>query len=31
MTTPALVIDGNVKVAGKLPSSAEIKQLLGSN
>jgi small redox-active disulfide protein 2 len=31
MTTPALVIDGKVKVAGKLPSSAEIKQLLGSN
>jgi len=30
MTTPALVIDGKVTVAGKLPSSAEIKQLLGS-
>jgi small redox-active disulfide protein 2 len=29
MTTPALVIDGKVKVAGKLPSSEEIKQLLG--
>ena len=28
MTTPALVIDGKVKVAGKLPSSEEIKQLL---
>jgi small redox-active disulfide protein 2 len=31
MTTPALVIDGKVAVAGKLPSSAEIKQMLGSN
>jgi len=29
MTTPALVIDGKVTVAGKLPSSEEIKQLLG--
>jgi small redox-active disulfide protein 2 len=30
MTTPALVIDGEVKVAGKIPSLAEIKQLIGS-
>jgi small redox-active disulfide protein 2 len=30
MTTPALVIDGKVKVAGKIPSIAEIKQLIGS-
>jgi small redox-active disulfide protein 2 len=30
MTTPALVIDGEVKVAGKLPSLAAIKQMLGS-
>jgi len=30
MTTPALVIDGKVKVAGKIPSVEEIKQLLGS-
>jgi small redox-active disulfide protein 2 len=29
MTTPALVIDGKVKVAGKIPSLAEIKQLIG--
>jgi len=29
MTTPALVIDGKVKVTGKLPSSEEIKQLIG--
>jgi small redox-active disulfide protein 2 len=30
MTAPALVIDGKVKVAGKLPSLAEMKQLIGS-
>ena len=30
MTTPALVIDGEVKVAGKIPSLAEMKQLIGS-
>ena len=30
ITTPALVIDGEVKVAGKIPSLAEIKQLIGS-
>jgi small redox-active disulfide protein 2 len=29
MRTPALVVDGIVKVAGKVPSPAEIKQLLG--
>jgi small redox-active disulfide protein 2 len=28
MTTPALVIDGEVKVAGKLPSLVEMKQLI---
>ncbi|MDP8216728.1 MAG: thioredoxin family protein [Candidatus Kaelpia imicola] len=28
MTTPALVVDGKVKVAGKVPSSDEIKGLL---
>jgi small redox-active disulfide protein 2 len=30
MTTPALVIDGQVKVAGKTPSADELKKLLGS-
>jgi small redox-active disulfide protein 2 len=29
MTTPALVIDGKVKAAGKLPSLADIKQMIG--
>jgi small redox-active disulfide protein 2 len=28
MTTPALVINGEVKVAGKIPSLAEMKQLI---
>lgn len=28
MTTPALVIDGSVKIAGKVPSLQEIKKLL---
>ena len=28
MTTPALVIDGTVKVAGKVPSVEEIKKML---
>jgi len=28
MTTPALVVDGEVKVVGKVPSVEEIKQLL---
>jgi small redox-active disulfide protein 2 len=27
MTTPALVIDGNVKTVGRVPSSDEIKQI----
>ena len=30
MTTPALVIDGKVKVAGKIPSVEEIKQFIGA-
>jgi small redox-active disulfide protein 2 len=30
MTTPALVIDGQVKIAGKIPSVEEIKQLISS-
>jgi small redox-active disulfide protein 2 len=29
MTTPALVIDGKVKAAGKIPSLADIKQMIG--
>jgi len=29
MVTPALVVDGEVKVAGKVPSPEEIKQMLG--
>lgn len=28
MTTPALVVDGKVKVSGKVPSVDEIKKLL---
>jgi len=28
MTTPALVIDGEVKVVGKVPTTAEITQML---
>lgn len=28
MTTPALVIDGNVVTKGRIPSAEEIKQLL---
>jgi small redox-active disulfide protein 2 len=28
MTTPALVVDGTVRVAGKVPSVAEIKEML---
>ena len=31
MTTPALVIDGVVKAAGKIPSLADIKQMIGGN
>ena len=30
-TTPALVIDGEVKVAGKIPTKEEIKKFLGKN
>jgi small redox-active disulfide protein 2 len=30
MTTPALVVDGSVKVAGKIPSHEEIKALIGA-
>ena len=29
MLTPALVIDGDVKIAGKLPSKEEIKNMIG--
>lgn len=29
MITPALVVDGEVKAVGKVPSPAEIKQMLG--
>ncbi len=29
MITPALAIDGQVKVVGKVPSTAEIAQILG--
>jgi small redox-active disulfide protein 2 len=29
MTTPGLVIDGEVKVSGRVPSVEEIKQMLG--
>jgi small redox-active disulfide protein 2 len=29
MFTPALVVDGTVKVAGKVPSVEEVKKLLG--
>ncbi|GFM38642.1 thioredoxin family protein [Desulfovibrio psychrotolerans] len=28
MTTPALVVDGEVKVVGKVPSMAELKKML---
>lgn len=28
MSTPALVVDGKVKVAGKVPTAAEIEKLL---
>lgn len=30
MTTPALVIDGKVRVAGKVPSAEDIKHLIGA-
>ena len=29
MTAPALVIDGKVKAAGKLPTLADIKKMIG--
>ena len=29
MTTPALVIDGELKVSGKVPSLDELKEMLG--
>ena len=29
MTTPALVVDGEVKVVGKVPSVEEIKKMIG--
>ncbi len=29
MTTPALVVDGEVKIAGKVPSLDELKKLIG--
>lgn len=29
MTTPALVVDGEVKVVGKVPSVEEVKRMLG--
>ena len=28
MTTPALLVDGDVKVAGKLPTASELKAML---
>ncbi len=31
MATPALVVNGNVKSAGKIPSSEELKKLLASD
>lgn len=31
MSTPALAVDGNVKIAGSVPSSEKIKELLTSN
>jgi len=31
MTTPALVIDGVVKAAGKIPTLTDIKQMIGGN
>jgi small redox-active disulfide protein 2 len=30
MTTPALVIDGKIRVAGKVPSIDEVKQMLAT-
>lgn len=31
MVTPALVVDGEVKVAGKLPAYNDIKKMIGGN
>ena len=31
MTTPALVIDGKVKVAGKMPTIEDVKELIGGS
>ncbi len=31
MVTPALVVDGEVKSAGKLPSVEELKKMIGGN
>jgi len=31
MTTPALVIDGQVKAAGKIPTLTDIKQMICGN
>lgn len=28
MSTPALVVDGDVKVSGRLPSAAELKEMI---
>ena len=28
MSTPALVVDGDVKVSGRLPSAAEVKEMI---
>ena len=30
MMTPALVVDGQVKVAGKVPGAAELREMLAS-
>ncbi len=29
MLTPAVVVDGDVKIVGKVPSIAEVKELIG--
>ena len=31
MTTPALVVDGTVKVAGRIPSQEQLKAYIGAN
>ncbi|MDZ7723403.1 MAG: thioredoxin family protein [candidate division KSB1 bacterium] len=30
MMTPALVVDGNVKVSGKIPGNTELKDMIGN-